>query len=193
MYEVANHREALADLISFVATKNPLDSRFIKLLHADLLDHIREDKGAFKTQQNAILGATIDVAKPSEVPFLIDQWLENYNWQLKSIEDDFIFEAIARSHIEFEKIHPFSDGNGRVGRMLIDYGTLKQFGTLAVITIEQRNEYIGYLQDNNIDGLASLLEKSVAYELNREQAFVATEGAELSHKEDKKKGPTRGR
>jgi len=64
--------------------------------------------------------------------------------------------ALATVHWRFEKIHPFSDGNGRVGRVLLQY----MAGALSLPPIclkeSQRDRYIKLLESNDINGLASL-------------------------------------
>ncbi|GFH42173.1 hypothetical protein Hs30E_07240 [Lactococcus hodotermopsidis] len=172
LYEVANHREAFADLLVQVASLEKLTVQFVKQIQADLVDHIREDKGQFKTQQNAILGSIERLATPAETPFLMTQWVENYDWQLNNLRDRHLIEAIAQSHIEFEKIHPFSDGNGRTGRLLISYATLVTFGVPIVIDKEQQALYIEMIQNRDVMALADMIEKNVTFELERQKMFV---------------------
>ena len=66
-----------------------------------------------------------------------------------------IFTKIARYHIEFERIHPFEDGNGRTGRLLINYELLKNDIPPIVIPKDNRTEYFKYLADRDIVGLSS--------------------------------------
>lgn len=68
-------------------------------------------------------------------------------------------EDIAAFHIEFEKIHPFSDGNGRVGRLLITYQTIKNNYIPPLILNEHRKEYLNSL--NNSKTFTSFLEKAI--------------------------------
>jgi Fic family protein len=148
-------------------------------MQSDLVDHIREDKGQFKTQQNAILASVEKLATPAETPFLMTQWVENYDWQLNTLSGKYALEAIAQSHIEFEKIHPFSDGNGRTGRLLMSYGTLKQFGVPIVIDKEKRADYIDIIQTKNIAAFVDLIEESVNQELERQTIFVNQTSLEM--------------
>lgn len=53
-----------------------------------------------------------------KVPALVEDFLKNTNFRSNSIKD--IFETVAEQHIEFERIHPFHDGNGRTGRMILN-------------------------------------------------------------------------
>lgn len=78
-------------------------------------DDPRYNVGGFKTRPN-IIGVfnVIHTSKPEDVEKDIDQLLEHYN-SLSSL----LFKDIVSFHVQFERIHPFGDGNGRVGRMLM--------------------------------------------------------------------------
>jgi Fic family protein len=80
-----------------------------------------KEPGAFRKDQNWIgrQGDTIDRARfvpPS--PVILDQVLENWESYIQSSEEDPIMQ-VAIAHAQFEILHPFKDGNGRIGRMLI--------------------------------------------------------------------------
>ena len=66
----------------------------------------------------------------------------------KSAEDK--IAAICRQHIRFERIPPFSDGNGRVGRALIVYSCLQEKEAPIVIPVEERKRYMNYLNTEDL-------------------------------------------
>ncbi|WP_143431276.1 Fic family protein, partial [Helicobacter pylori] len=78
-------------------------------------------------------------------------------------------KAILEQHILFERIHPFSDGNGRVGRALILYSVLEQNLVPFVITKEQKEAYIKALDTHNIENLYQLAKIFQEFELTRIQ------------------------
>ena len=88
---------------------------FHQLLKKNTKDHERGFVGVWKKIPNVILGVAgkLDLAQPFEVPIRMEQLLINWNEGKKD------FDAIMKFHAEFEKIHPFQDGNGRIGRFLI--------------------------------------------------------------------------
>lgn len=106
--------------------KLPISSRLIKEMHKILLNKIRgQDKtpGEFRTSQNWVGGKNSTIKTASYIPPTIDVMnecisdLEKYMNREKNEYD--ILIQVALIHYQFETIHPFLDGNGRIGRILI--------------------------------------------------------------------------
>lgn len=74
----------------------------------------------------------------------------------KAKNNDDKLKAILESHIHFEKIHPFSDGNGRIGRLLIVYSCLEQNLPPIIIQKDDKAQYISIIRTNNIDSFMSM-------------------------------------
>ncbi|MBO0409425.1 Fic family protein [Enterococcus hulanensis] len=171
-YEIENHKQAFDYLIELLDRNQPLNIAEIKQIHALLTDRLQHDKGQFKTQQNAIRGAEFKTATPEETPFLMDQWVENTNYRLDLDSDERqILEVLADTHIQFERIHPFSDGNGRTGRLVLMYLSMKYLGVPVVIRKEWRGQYMEYLGEQNIESLAKLFNESLIIERERITEF----------------------
>ena len=121
--EVVNYRRALLTGFERLPVGGSITLDLVRDLHRILMDGVRgSDKspGEFKTHQNAIgrPSDTLETAKmvpacPESVDHLLDNWLGYVN----SDSVDTV-EKAALSHYQFEAIHPFRDGNGRVGRLL---------------------------------------------------------------------------
>jgi Fic family protein len=79
---------------------------------------------------------------------------------------------VADLHLEFENIHPFSDGNGRTGRILIDSMLISGGQTPIAIPLEKRKDYIKLLETNNVKGLSELFTDLQNKENERMANFV---------------------
>lgn len=115
-----------------------LSKRLLFEYHSILKKNTRDDshgfKGCYKKIPNLILGTDRKVAQPYEVESLVDQLIEWY-YSL----NDVTLKDIAEFHLKFETIHPFQDGNGRIGRFII----LKQCieANISPILINADNAY----------------------------------------------------
>jgi len=138
----------ILDTLNWVYSKNPIppfELKLIKDLHARIMHNLHSEAGAFRTEQSAVFnsaGVAIYLAPPvSEVKPLLTNWV-------KQIKESVIPVPIqiAIAHYQFEKIHPFIDGNGRVGRLITTI-LLKQSG-LDLHGITSLEKYI----ENHLDG-----------------------------------------
>ena len=132
----------------------PLSPEIIKGMHRNLKEDVFEDlangyvAGDWKTRRNTVGGIT--TALPDEVPTRIEGLLVN---EVATIDD------IARFHVEFERIHQFQDGNGRVGRVVI----LKQcldnnLIPIIILASDQEQYYKGLALAQNQKDYSMLIE-----------------------------------
>ena len=151
IYEAINHKSALELVFKNLKNNDGFDERFIKKLNETINRNIKETEW-FRTVQVFIQGSEYIPPEPEKVPNLMNYFVYNYN----NDEQD-IFNKIARYHIELEKIHPFEDGNGRTGRLLINYELLKNSLPPVVISKDDRVKYFEFLRNNDGIGLAHWL------------------------------------
>lgn len=170
LYEVANHYQALARILRAVADDEPLTTGLVRDLHAALMDHLAHGHGQYKTSSNIVTGASWQPAPPSRVPELMLQWADQTEWQTANLDNEALLEAIAGAHIAFGRIHPFTDGNGRTGRAIIAYQTIRRFGFPAIVQVTRRPAYITMLDTQDTPALTRLLAVSLADEASRRAA-----------------------
>lgn len=170
-YEIENHRLAFNYIIENIDQE--LTISFIHDIHSLLLDRIHHERGQFKSQKNAIVGASNHTASPKETPSLMDQWLLNLNNRIqKAKSSDDIILSICSSHIEFERIHPYADGNGRTGRLLMMFLLLQNKIAPLVIQKENKLEYFQFLEEQNAEGFAVYTASIIEKEKQRYKAFL---------------------
>ena len=146
--EVKNYKKAFELLLK---ADRVISTDLIKNYHRYIMENLREDNGEFKKIQNIILGSVIETTKPYLVPTVIEDWCQNLEYRLNNAKmDEEKIEAILDQHIKFEKIHPFGDGNGRTGRLLIIHSCLKENLAPILIPKEEKGKYINFLISENI-------------------------------------------
>lgn len=171
IYEAINHKYAINYLLRHL--EEPLSTGFLQDICGWVNHNIIEVDG-FRKVQVYIRGANFVPPAPSQVPMQVMYFLDNYN---HSTYDP--IEKAARFHIEFEHIHPFEDGNGRTGRLLINYEMLRNELPPIVIPAEERGRYFTLLQEQDVTGMTALLKQCCQQE--REIMEQYREG--LEHRE----------
>lgn len=160
--EIINYRKAMAHAIAEL-DKKPLNLNLIKSMHAILLDSVRgqnKSRGSFRTIQNWIGKPGTPMNKASFVPptpLKLQDHLDAFEKYIHTDDADSLVQA-AILHAQFEILHPFIDGNGRIGRILIPLylyskNILHQpMFYISAYLEEHRDEYYDHLKgisDNN--------------------------------------------
>lgn len=151
--EAKNHQTALNYLFEAVSQKTPFDEALLLRLHGILMNGIRADAGRYRDHAVRILGVNLPVANPMAISRLMPPVLEIVRCQ----STDPIAQ-VAAVHSRFERIHPFSDGNGRVGRMIASFMLLSLNMAPAVIRQEDKQIYYSSLYKAQTTSDQSLLE-----------------------------------
>lgn len=181
LHEVLNYKKFMPFLIRALEEKKAMTANFIKDIHRILCaDAIEAVPGRFKVIQNMIAGANFTPTKPYMVIPELENWRLNSEAMLSAAQsEEMTVEAICLSHIKFEKIHPFPDGNGRVGRALMVYSSLANGLPPIIIPKTQKNEYINYLNNEDLIGFKQYCLNLVSEERSRQKLF----GVQYENKE----------
>lgn len=127
-------------------------------------DGLRKDEspGGYRTGEIEPLRRGLKPPAKSLIPSLMADWVEKADGNPPS--DCHLIEHLAALHAEFERIHPFPDGNGRVGRLLLSALLVQNGYPPAIIYKEERRKYLRYLERADNDDpapLGELLARSV--------------------------------
>lgn len=131
----------LARVMEYLSSKDAQtpDSEFILLLHKMLLGNINDEfAGRFRKEGEYVRVGT-HVAPPPE---FVEQYMKDLLIHFQSDHESYFLDKIVDFHLQFEHIHPFCDGNGRIGRVLMNF-QLRQIGfpPLIIRNKEKQNYY----------------------------------------------------
>ena len=166
--EAIGHRDAFLYMMQLAGTDEPLSERVIKGIHSLILINDRENKGIYRRIGVMIMGAEHQPPEPFLVPVQMERLVGDYP---AIREQHHILEAVAALHVRFESIHPFIDGNGRTGRLLLNFELIKA-GLLPVnIKFADRAAYYDAFDQcrhaGNYDAMTCLIAGYEAEELQR--------------------------
>lgn len=118
--EAVGHKEAFDFVRELVRENVPISERVIQQIHYLVLADKKDDRGVYRRVPVRIMGAQHDPVQP----YLIQPRMEQLMFSFAE-STEHIITKLARFHIEFEGIHPFIDGNGRTGRLLVNLELMK--------------------------------------------------------------------
>lgn len=169
--DIIGFKDAFKYMVELAGENAPLTEKIILDFHSLVLMSDAENRGRYRRVPVQILGALHTPPQPYLIQPKINQLLQSYSlWQQKK----HIIEAVARLHLEFEAVHPFIDGNGRTGRLLLNFELIKH-GLLPIdIKFTDRRKYYdcfdSYHSNNNPNALAELIS---AYETTELEKYLS--------------------
>lgn len=128
----------LAKIMDYTRAKpGELSKELILLLHQMLIGNINETiAGRFRKRGEYVRIGTHIAPAPEHIERLVEQIMIEYS----SDHQNYFVDKIAKFHLDFETIHPFNDGNGRIGRVLINYQLL-QLGFPGIIIRDKEKKH----------------------------------------------------
>lgn len=137
IYEAVNHRKAYRYVKDCIGQGKPLDEKIVKDIHALLMENIQTG-GIYRNVQVYISG-TCHMPPPPELMYRqVKDFYANLSWKGKELNQ---IELAAWTHAEFVKIHPFTDGNGRTSRLIMNYQLMAEGFPAVSVAKEDRLEY----------------------------------------------------
>lgn len=167
IHQAINHKRAMMEMLARLNAGTPLTEEVMMTVN-DIINENIMFGGAYREDPATISGSSKVFPGPDEISSFLQDFIKKYN---EHVENGFTMEDVAEMHIAFENIHPFSDGNGRTGRILVNSMLLSNDQVPIVIPLELRNDYIKLLETNNVKGLADMFRSLQEQEASRMEAF----------------------
>ena len=153
--EAVGHKEAFEFVSELVKQNEPLSERIIKQIHFLVLVGNKDDRGVYRKVPVRIMGAKHEPVQSYMIEPKMEELLKKF---MEGKEH--IITKLARFHIEFEGIHPFIDGNGRTGRLLVNMELMKAGYPPIDIKFTDRMEYYKafdeYHENHNLSAMEYL-------------------------------------
>lgn len=174
--EAIGHKDAFDYILEIADRKTELSERVIKEIHSLVLMADRENRGVYRRVPVKIVGSEYTPPQPYLVSKEMEQLIIDYNETIKSAD---VISAAALLHLKFESIHPFIDGNGRTGRLLLNFELMKS-GLLPVnIKFTDRVKYYDCFDDYRLNSSPDMLTGLIAdYEISELERYISIIEAE---------------
>lgn len=155
--EAVGHKEAFDYVRELVQENAPLTERVIQQIHYLVLADKKDDRGVYRRVPVRIMGAQHEPVQPYLIRPMMEQLLADFE-----ASQEHIVTKLARFHIEFESIHPFIDGNGRTGRLLVNLELMKAGYPPINIKFTDRMAYYDAFDEYHVKHNLSAMEKLFA-------------------------------
>ena len=159
--EAVGHKEAFDFVSELVKDNVPISESIIKQIHYLVLADKKEDRGVYRRVPVRIMGAQHEPVQPYLIEPKMEQLLRNF-----AASTEHIVTKLARFHIEFEGIHPFIDGNGRTGRLLVNLELMKAGFPPIDIKFTDRIAYYNAFDEYHVKNNLSAMENLFAGYIN---------------------------
>ena len=171
------------DAFKYALTLDNINVSEIIKINAEVTKDQEDQEVGFKKVNNMIQGASFATVDKTNVRGAVEQLLYDYQKSLESVNTSFSEKNIsqeeknnrmleicireARFHIEFERIHPFADGNGRTGRIILNRNLIKQGLPPILITTAMYDIYTDFIAKRDYQAFGKLIFMSVSQEMAR--------------------------
>ncbi len=171
--EAVGHRDAFLYVQDIAGKEEPISEYMIKNIHSLVLMNSPEDKGVYRRIPVRIMGAYTEPVQP----FLIEPKMNELLIENEACKGRMTtVERIARFHLEFEGIHPFIDGNGRTGRLILNLELIREGFPPINVKFADRKRYYdafdAYYRDGDAGKMIDLIAEYVDKRLDEYLAVL---------------------
>lgn len=169
--EAVGHKDAFLYVLELVKNKVPLSETIIKQIHTLVLMDRPKDRGIYRRIPVRIMGAYHTPPDPIMVPEMMEKLVAEFTKKkLHPIENAALF------HLNFEGIHPFVDGNGRTGRLILNLFLMQNGYPPINVKFTDRKRYYdafdSYYRSNNADIMVKMVAEYVRDTINQYSSFI---------------------
>ncbi len=170
----AKNLARVMDYIEKKSKETEVTLELILFLHKMLITGINDNiAGRFRKKNEYVKVGTHIAPAPEHVERMIEATIERFRTDV----DEYFLDKVARFHLEFETIHPFNDGNGRIGRVLINYQLLRFGFPTVIIPYKDRKMYYENFSEyrsssKSIDGMSDILYLALCESLHKRTAYL---------------------
>jgi Fic family protein len=160
--EAVGHRDAFLYVQDIAKKEEPISEYVIKNIHSLVLMNRPEDKGVYRRIPVHIMGAYTEPVQP----FIIESKMKDLLIENEARKSKMMtVEQIAHFHLEFEGIHPFIDGNGRTGRLILNLDLIREGFPPINVKFTDRKRYYdafdAYYRDGDAGKMIDLIAEYV--------------------------------
>ncbi len=169
--EAVGHRDAFLYIEQLIHDKTPFSERIIKEIHSLVLMDRPEDKGVYRRIPVRVVGAYHEPPQPYLVAIQMEQFIAEFTViKLHPIESTALF------HLKFEGIHPFIDGNGRTGRLILNFMLMQRGYPPINVKFTDRKRYYecfdSYFRDGDAGPMVKMVAEYIIEKMNREVSYL---------------------
>ncbi len=174
LLQLLDESEAHEAVLFSTTTEQPLDLDRLRRLHQMLIGNIDDEiAGRFRATGEYVRVGTHIAPAPEAIEGLLEAMLSKYSADVTSRPT----QRLARLHLEFERIHPFVDGNGRIGRVMLNDALYRLGFAPIIIRNKGKLDYYSMLRRYDTDGTIKAFEDHLVVlmleSLHRRTAYLA--------------------
>ena len=171
--EAVNHSKAFSKIIELIDTGAAINEKVILEIHKIILTGLDDNNaGFYRNCPVRISGSNVIMPNPMKVPQLMSEF---FKWLEKNIDNE--PDSAIMAHLKFVSIHPFTDGNGRCARLLMNLLLLKYNYAPIIIRPTDRKKYLSVIENYQLKNdeetyikfMVKLLNRSFKICLNRKK------------------------